>query len=130
MLVAAGQQALRLERGGSLSQTVPAEAMAINSVPMKTTRMTVRPCTSTVRSNLGAESAIGPIDTAICALAEPEKQLLQTVTRRFRLSARSIHRILKVARTIADLDHSDTIQGPHLQEAVGYRCLDKQAVHD
>jgi magnesium chelatase family protein len=81
------------------------------------------------RGFLNAQLPLAELDR-LCALAEPEKQLLQRVTRRFRLSARSIHRILKVARTIADLDRSNTIQGPHLQEAVGYRCMDKQAVHD
>ena len=42
------------------------------------------------------------------------------------LTARSYHRILKVARTIADLDHSEEIKLEHLQEAIGYRTLDKK----
>ena len=38
-----------------------------------------------------------------------------------KLSARAYHRILKLARTIADLDNSDTIAIQHLSEAIGYR---------
>jgi magnesium chelatase family protein len=45
--------------------------------------------------------------------------------RRFALSARSYHRVLKVARTIADLDGADTITLAHMGEAVGYRRFDR-----
>jgi predicted ATPase with chaperone activity len=40
---------------------------------------------------------------------------------KFHLSARAYHRILKVARTIADLENSETVNSPHLIEAIGYR---------
>ena len=38
------------------------------------------------------------------------------------MSARSYHRLLKVARTIADLDDSETVKRPHIAEALSYRC--------
>ncbi|MFQ5642980.1 MAG: YifB family Mg chelatase-like AAA ATPase [Thiogranum sp.] len=60
----------------------------------------------------------------ICRLSAADKQLLQKAARRFRLSPRAVHRILRVARTIADLDRQDDIQGNHLQEAIAYRGLD------
>ena len=41
------------------------------------------------------------------------------------LSARALHRILRVARTIADLDGSDAIRTPHLSEALGYRRFER-----
>ena len=41
--------------------------------------------------------------------------------RRFRLSARGYHRVLRVARTIADLEGSEPVEKPHVAEAAGYR---------
>ena len=49
------------------------------------------------------------------------KQLLEMAIDKFHLSARAYHRILKVARTIADLDNSDTVNTQHLTEAISYR---------
>ncbi len=59
-----------------------------------------------------------------CALSDNDYQLLETAISRLGLSARAYHRILKVARTIADLAGSDNIQTPHLSEAISYRRLD------
>lgn len=56
-----------------------------------------------------------------CQLSEADERLLDSAIQRLGLSARAWHRILKVARTIADMANSDTIQTPHLAEAITYR---------
>ena len=62
---------------------------------------------------------------AHCALRAEDHALLGQVMERFRLSARSYHRILRVARTIADLEGAGAIGRPHLTEALGYRSLER-----
>ncbi len=57
-------------------------------------------------------------------VASPDAEgraLISRVAERFNLSARGYHRVLRVARTIADLDGSATVRHPHVAEAVGYR---------
>lgn len=56
-----------------------------------------------------------------CELGRQEKKLMELAYRRLELSARTYHRILKVARTIADLGHSERIREEHLGEALAYR---------
>jgi magnesium chelatase family protein len=60
-----------------------------------------------------------------CGLDSPSAALFQNAVQSLHLSGRAYDRILKVARTIADLDTSDRIELPHLQEAIGYRALDR-----
>lgn len=59
-----------------------------------------------------------------CPLGEPEKEIMQKAYERFGMSARSYHKVLRVARTIADLDGKDSIEGKHLREALSYRTID------
>jgi magnesium chelatase family protein len=59
-----------------------------------------------------------------CRLDEVSGRVLDTAMDRLLLSARAYHRILKVARTIADLDGSESVETKHLTEAVSYRKLD------
>jgi magnesium chelatase family protein len=60
-----------------------------------------------------------------CALDDAGERTLEMAVRRMGLSARAHDRILKVARTVADLDHSDRVTAKHLAEAVQYRSLDR-----
>lgn len=60
-----------------------------------------------------------------CYLTETGHQLLEQAIEKFGLSHRAYNRILKLARTIADLADSETIQIPHLSEAIAYRKLDR-----
>ena len=67
-------------------------------------------------------SEMGPADVwKSCPLDESARALLQTATQRLNLSARAFHRILKVSRTIADLDGAKGIGVSHLAEALQYR---------
>ncbi|MBT7002475.1 MAG: hypothetical protein HN639_04575, partial [Candidatus Thioglobus sp.] len=54
-------------------------------------------------------------------LDKENKQLLESVIDKLQLSARAYHRILKVARTIADIDNSELVDKTHLIEAISYR---------
>ena len=59
-------------------------------------------------------------------LGERERQMMELAFERIGLTARTYHKILRVARTIADLDHSEMVTEKHLKEAIAYRSLDKK----
>jgi magnesium chelatase family protein len=63
-----------------------------------------------------------------CALAPAVESLLRQAVHRLGLSARAYHRVLKIARTIADLDGADSLDTGHVSEAVQYRSLDRKKV--
>jgi len=67
-----------------------------------------------------ADMQVGEIDR-FCTLSSDAKQLLEISVRRMGLSARSYHRTLKLARTIADLAGADIIETAHVAEAIQYR---------
>lgn len=60
-----------------------------------------------------------------CPLGPAEENLMEKVYTKMKLSARGYHRLLKLARTIADLDGSEAIQIGHLTEAIQYRAMTK-----
>jgi len=60
-----------------------------------------------------------------CSLGKKESHLLATALSRLHLSARAYDRVLRVSRTLADLENSESITIPHVSEALGYRNLDR-----
>lgn len=71
-------------------------------------------------------SQLSGVDTLkYCVLEEAQKKLLETAFHTMGLSARAYHKVLKVARTIADLENCDEIRPEHLTEAIGYRRMDQ-----
>lgn len=61
-----------------------------------------------------------------CPLGEQEEALMRQAFTSLNLTARTVHKILRVARTIADLEPSEEIRTHHLKEAIGYRTIDKK----
>lgn len=60
-----------------------------------------------------------------CPLRKEDAEFLETALHRLGLSVRAYHRIIKVARTIADLSNKEAIERVHLAEALGYRAMDR-----
>jgi len=94
--------------------------------PSATVRARVESAHAKQRERGGLNAHLPPATLRICTrLSEADQDLLEQAIERLQLSARAMHRILRVARTIADLAGSKTIQTGHLAEAIGYRQLDR-----
>lgn len=77
------------------------------------------------RGTINARLDVGGIREH-CGLDARQSSLLEAACEKLRLSARAHHRIVRMARTIADLDGSEKIEARHLSEAIGYRQLDRR----
>jgi magnesium chelatase family protein len=73
-------------------------------------------------SKLACNAEMTPTEVReFCRVEEAAQSLLKTAMKQLHFSARAFHRILKLARTIADLTHEDTIKAHHVAEAIQYR---------
>ncbi len=78
------------------------------------------------RSGKANHKLIGRELEKVCKLNRDGQRLLSNAMEKLNLSARAYHRILRVARTIADIAESQNIEKPHLAEAIGYRIWDRE----
>jgi magnesium chelatase family protein len=77
------------------------------------------------KKNIFANGQMGNVEIKkFCILDRDSERLLKLAVEKLNLSARSYFKVLKIARTIADLTGSGNIQQPHIQEALQYRSLD------
>ncbi|MEK6604800.1 MAG: hypothetical protein AABY77_02800, partial [Nitrospirota bacterium] len=79
------------------------------------------------RTNSNAHLRPGQIKKH-CRIDGPGRTLIEQAVARLGLSARAYMRILKVARTIADLEQKDSIAAEHVAEAIQYRSLDRRVL--
>lgn len=103
-------------QGSESSRTVAERVMAVRAVQLKRFKNLPIYVNAQMTTQLIEEH---------CALDAAGEEILKSSMEKFQLSARAVSRILKVSRTIADLDGKERIGVDHLLEAIQYRCLDR-----
>ncbi len=106
-------------------QTLTAQTADGESSAVVRTRVEAARARQQIRAGVPNSQLAPPAIDQNCALDASSAQLLNAAMEKLALSPRAYHRILKVARTIADLEASERIQASHLTEAIGYRRLDR-----
>ena len=102
------------------------EAESSANIRDRVLRARERQCRRLAGEKIFANAAMTPrMIRRFCRIDADSEQMLERAMIKQGLSARAYDRILKVSRTIADLDGSEKIQSPHVSEAVGYRSLDR-----
>lgn len=122
------QISLRQVKIADLTSDVPGEASALVRERVVAARavQAERALRREVRSDLNA--TLAPHDLArVASLDEAGSQLLADAVERLGLSARAYTRVLRVARTIADIEGSAPVRSPHVAEAIHMRLLDRQS---
>ncbi|MFO0607017.1 MAG: YifB family Mg chelatase-like AAA ATPase [Polyangiales bacterium] len=106
----------------------PAKVADLDAAPSGPTTEEVRARVAAAREaqlarggDINARLTVRTLPAAV-ALDASGQRLLRSASERMGLSARAVHRVMKVARTVADLDGSDGVMAHHLAEAVGYRA--------
>lgn len=109
--------ALDSDRRSESSEQIKARVDAARAIQLERYQGTSISCNARIPTSM--------LHTA-CAMTDAARKLLKRAFESMGLSARAYDRILKVARTIADLDQSETINSNHTAEAVQYRTLDRK----
>jgi magnesium chelatase family protein len=113
-------KALMGEGGGESSEAMRERVDRARSVQRE--RFATRP-------GIYANAHMAPRDIRVhCRVSEGADALLKTAISRLGLSARAYHRILKIARTVADLEKAAALEPKHVSEAIQYRSLDRRGV--
>ncbi len=102
----------------------PAESSA--TIRARVTRARERQVDRFAGRRVYANAQMGPRDVKLfCPIPDEAEKLLEMAVTKLGFSARAFDRVLKVARTIADLDGKDAIETPHVSEAIQYRMMDR-----
>ncbi len=103
---------------------MPAENSA--AIRARVTRARERQIARFAGRRVFANAQMGPRDVKLfCPIPDEAEKLLEMAVTKLGFSARAFDRVLKVARTIADLDGKDAIETPHVSEAIQYRMMDR-----